>query len=276
MRKLAVYGKGGVGKSTIVSNLSAIYAMSGRKTLQIGCDPKADSTIALCGKESRRTVMDALRERRKVSNVSDVLLKGRLGIDCVEAGGPEPGVGCGGRGVLRMLEALEEIKLVSSGNYDVVIYDVLGDIVCGGFAAPLRLGLGEIVTIVISDEDMSVYAANNIAKMVVEYASNGIALGGLIANLKNNDADREWMEDFAGRIGTSIIGYVPRDRAFRKAMRAGMTVAEMAPDSEASASLRRIAEGIMEMRPAEIALPTPMGNEEIIDFLQSREIDDDD
>mgnify|MGYP006284993625 CR=1 FL=1 len=273
MRKLAVYGKGGIGKSTIVSNLSAVYAAGGKKVLQVGCDPKADSTIALCGRDGRKTVLDVLRDRRRISGIEEVLMNGRNGIDCLEAGGPKPGVGCGGRGILRMLEIMEESALLEKGAYDVVLFDVLGDIVCGGFAAPLKMGFGDIVLIVLSEEGMAMYAANNIARMVVEYAENGIALGGLIANIRNNDSDRAPLEEFARRLGTSILGFVPHDKLFKKAAKQCATVADIAPGSEPALLLGEIASTVAGLDPASLPPPSPMENDEMLDFI--RNLDDD-
>lgn len=273
MRKLAVYGKGGIGKSTIVSNLCALYAMEGKRTLQVGCDPKADSTIAHCENITRRTVIDVLRDRRGISSLNEIIMKGRNGIDCIESGGPRPGVGCGGRGILRMIEVVEEFNLITEDNYDVITFDVLGDVVCGGFAAPLKMGLGELVVIVVSEEGMAMYAANNIVEMVREYADNGIALGGLIANLKNNQTDKTYLEKFAEKINTSILGYVPHDALFKKASRQNRTVVEIAPDSYITTVLRDISQKIAGMQTEALPAPTPMSNDEVLDFI--RNIDED-
>ena len=272
MRSIAIYGKGGVGKSTIVSNISAIYGMQGKRVLQIGCDPKADSTCCLRDPEARTTVMDVLRERRRVSEAREIIMPGRMGVDCIETGGPRPGVGCGGRGILRMIEILDELQILKNGAYDVVIFDVLGDIVCGGFAAPLRAGLGELLYIVVSAEEMAMYAANNIAKMANEYAGNGVILGGMIANLRSPDHDRNNLQAFADKLNTSIIGYVPYSACFRKAGRLCTTVAELAPDSPEAAALRAIADHIAAARTDALSAPTPMENHDMMRFIRSLEI----
>lgn len=268
MKKITIYGKGGIGKSTIVSNLSVIYALEGRKVLHVGCDPKADSTISICDRKSRSTVLDVLREKRKISEISEILMSGRHGIKCVESGGPPPGLGCAGRGILRTMEIFKELNLVEKGGYDIVLYDVLGDVVCGGFAAPLRIGFGEMVFIVVSEEGMAMYAANNIARIITEYAANGITLGGLIVNLRDNDTGRLALQRFAERLNTRILGYIPRDTLFRKAEMRNSTAAEMFPDSEAISILKDVAEKIYSMRPESLSVPTPMDNDEMIDFLR--------
>ncbi len=274
MKKITVYGKGGIGKSTIVSNLSAAYALGGAKVLQVGCDPKADSTLCLREHAAGHTVLDLTRERRRIKSASEMLMSGRLGIACVESGGPTPGLGCGGRGVLRMLELFEEFDLIGHGAYDIVLYDVLGDLVCGGFAAPLRLGFGELVVIVLSEEGMAMYAANNIAKIVTEYSANGVALGGLIANLRGTGEDIAAVHRLADTIGTSVLGVVPRSSLFKKAERARMTVVEMFPDSSEALLLRQIADKIAALDTSVLPAPTPISNEAMMDFIMSNTSDD--
>lgn len=264
MESIVIFGKGGIGKSTIAANLSTVYALQGRRVLHVGCDPKHDSTLGLVEGGLIETFMEkygrvfGIRDNGQL-RASDLLVKGRLGIDCVEAGGPEPGVGCAGRGISLMLEAFQDLELLKSGAYDVGIFDVLGDVVCGGFAAPLRKGFAEKIVIVVSEELMALYAANNIAKSVRTYASNGVYLAGLVANLKDGEAGRERIERFAGLLGTRILEYVPRDPAVREAEFARhKTVVERAPQSRFADSLRSLAAGILAVRKADCPVPTPM------------------
>jgi len=263
MQNIVIFGKGGIGKSTIAANLSTIYALQGRKVLHVGCDPKHDSTVGLVDGSLIETFMEkharifGIRDRGELK-ASDLLVKGRLGIDCAEAGGPEPGVGCAGRGISLMLEAFQDLGILKSG-YDVGIFDVLGDVVCGGFAAPLRKGFAEKIVIVVSEEFMALYAANNIAKSVRTYSSNGVYLAGLAANLKDGKVDRKRIERFADLIGTRILEFVPRDPAVREAEFARhKTVVERAPRSAFAKSIKSLAAKILAVRKEECPVPTPM------------------
>ena len=264
MNKIVVFGKGGIGKSTISANLSSVYALEGRRVLHVGCDPKHDSTLGMVDGGLIETFMDkyaklgAARDNGSLSR-GDVLVRGRLGVDCVEAGGPEPGVGCAGRGISLMLEAFDDLGLLEAGGYDVGVFDVLGDVVCGGFAAPLRKGFAEKVVIVVSEEMMALYAANNIAKSVRTYSSNGVYLAGLVANLKDPAVDRDRLERFAKAIGTRVLEYVPRDPAVREAEYArDRTVVERSPDSPFARSMRALAARLLEVDKAACPVPTPM------------------
>jgi nitrogenase iron protein NifH len=198
---------------------------------------------------------------------ADLIVKGRLGVDCVEAGGPEPGVGCAGRGISLMLEALQDLDLLKAGGYDARVFDVLGDVVCGGFAAPLRKGFAEKIVIVVSEELMALYAANNIAKSVKTYSSNGVYLAGLVANLKDDqDVDRERVERFAKILGTRILEFVPRDPAVREAEFArDRTVVERAPKSPFAKSIRSLAAKILAVKKADCPIPTPMDDRRFYD-----------
>ncbi len=261
MERITLFGKGGIGKSTIACGITASLAAAGRKVLHVGCDPKHDSTAALLGGQMIEPVIDRIATIKGV-RVDDIVVRSPLGIDCVEAGGPAAGVGCGGRGITRMLEIFDEAGLLEPGRYDIALYDVLGDVVCGGFAAPLRRGIGEKVVIVTSEELMALYAANNIARAVVHYASNGIALAGLVVNLKDQHADRSVVERFAQRINTGILAWVERDPLIREAEYKRTTVTEMAPHSTIARTFHELAEHLYKLRLDGTPLPTPMAEDE--------------
>ncbi|MFA6316494.1 MAG: nitrogenase component 1 [Elusimicrobiota bacterium] len=259
LETLVFFGKGGIGKSTISANLSAILASQGRRILHIGCDPKHDSTLALTGDVS----MPTFQERHQASHYSElsaaeILVRGKFGIDCIEAGGPEPGLGCAGYGITQLLETLERLQLMRSGRYDTVVFDILGDIVCGGFAAPLRRGFAGRIFIVVSEEMAALYAANNIAKAVRTYAANGAVLGGLIVNTRDPSVDRAMLERFAVLLGTRILGFVPRDPAVRQAEYLRKTMLEHAPDSGFTAALKALARAATSVDAAGTPLPTPL------------------
>ena len=268
MARLVIFGKGGIGKSTLATNLSAAMALSGRRLLHVGCDPKHDSTVALLEGRMIPAVVDSIDDLEGIGP-EDVVTPSPLGIDCVEAGGPSAGVGCGGRGISRMFEIFKAAGLLDTGRYDVVVYDVLGDVVCGGFAAPLRKGIGEKVVIVASEELMALYAANNIAKAVVHYASNGIALAGIVFNLKDNAVDRSMLERFAALINARVLGYIERDPLVRDAEYRRKTVMEHAPVSPIAQSYRRLAEAVLDVRVADCVLPTPLDENEFYILAQN-------
>ncbi|PRP94280.1 nucleotide-binding protein [Enhygromyxa salina] len=261
MERIVIFGKGGIGKSTVACGISASLAAAGKRVLHVGCDPKHDSTAALLRGKLIEPVVDRI-EKVKGVTAEDIVVRSPLGVDCVEAGGPTAGVGCGGRGITRMLEIFNEAELLDESKYDLALYDVLGDVVCGGFAAPLRKGIGEKVVIVTSEELMALYAANNIARAVVHYANNGIALAGLIVNLKDPEADRKVVERFAERINTRILAWIPRDPLVREAEYNRTTVVEAYPQAPISRVLRELAERIHDESVADRPLPTPMNEEE--------------
>jgi nitrogenase iron protein NifH len=227
-RKIAIYGKGGIGKSTTTQNTAAALAhFHGKKIFIQGCDPKADSTRLILGGKPQVTLMDMLREEgaEKITN-EKVIKVGYGGIQCVESGGPEPGVGCAGRGVITAINLMEANKAYTD-DLDFVFYDVLGDVVCGGFAMPIRDGKAQEVYIVVSGEMMAVYAANNICKGLVKYAKqSGVRLGGVICNSRKVDREREFIEEFTKAIGTQLLHFVPRDNIVQKAEFNKKTVTE--------------------------------------------------
>jgi nitrogenase iron protein NifH len=227
-RKIAIYGKGGIGKSTTTQNTAAAMAHFHDKKIFIhGCDPKADSTRLILGGKMQETLMDVLREQgaEKVTN-EKVIKRGFEDIQCVESGGPEPGVGCAGRGVITAINLMEENNAYTD-DIDFVFFDVLGDVVCGGFAMPIREGKAQEVYIVASGEMKAVYAANNICKGLVKYAKqSGVRLGGVICNSRKVDREREFIEEFTASIGTHMIHFVPRDNIVQKAEFNKKTVTE--------------------------------------------------
>jgi nitrogenase iron protein NifH len=232
MKKIAIYGKGGIGKSTTVSNVSAAMAKIGLKVMQVGCDPKADSSKNLTNGIPIQTVLHTLREKGDAT-LEDIVKEGALGVLCVEAGGPVPGVGCAGRGIITAFEKLEELSAYETYEPDVIIYDVLGDVVCGGFAMPIRGGYADEVCIVTSGEMMSLYAAHNIASAVKSFGKRGYAsLKGLILNEKNIQDEKELVKKAAQEIETNVLFEMPRDPLVQQAEALGKTVVEAFPESE--------------------------------------------
>jgi nitrogenase iron protein NifH len=241
LRKIAIYGKGGIGKSTTVSNISAALASEGKRVMQIGCDPKADSTRNLTQGIKIPTVLDVLRDKDKVE-LNDIVVEGDLGVLCVEAGGPVPGVGCAGRGIITAFEKLEELHAYEIYKPDIIIYDVLGDVVCGGFAMPIRGGYAEEVCVVTSGEMMSLYAASNIAYAVNSFGKRGYAsLRGLIFNAKNIENEDTLVSTAASEIGTDIIYKIGRNPLVQRAEDQGKTVVYAFPDSELAAEYKKLA-----------------------------------
>ena len=242
MKKIAVYGKGGIGKSTTVSNLSAAFSMDGYRVMQIGCDPKADSTKNLTGGQRVRTVLDLLREKKDKVKLEELVSPGFNGILCVEAGGPTPGIGCAGRGIIAAFEKLKELEAYEIYKPDIVLYDVLGDVVCGGFAMPMREGYADEVVIVSSGEMMSLYAAGNIAQAIKNFAGRSYAsLSGIILNRRDIENERTLTEAAAREMGTGIIGEVPRCSLVQDEEAEGKTVLEKFPSSEMSGIYRSLA-----------------------------------
>ena len=267
LRQCAIYGKGGIGKSTTTQNLVAALAESGKKVMIVGCDPKADSTRLILHSKAQTTVMHLAAEAGSVEDLEleDVLSVGFGGIKCVESGGPEPGVGCAGRGVITAINFLEEEGAYSE-DLDFVFYDVLGDVVCGGFAMPIRENKAQEIYIVCSGEMMAMYAANNIAKGIVKYANSGsVRLAGLICNSRNTDREDELIIALAARLGTTMIHFVPRDNAVQHAEIRRMTMVEYDPSHKQADEYRQLANKIVNN--TNFVIPTPIEMEELEDLL---------
>jgi len=261
IKQIAIYGKGGIGKSTTTSNLSAALSALGYKVMQFGCDPKADSTNTLRDGSYIPTVLDTLREKGTVK-AKDVIFEGFNGIYCVEAGGPAPGVGCAGRGIITAVELFKQQKAFEELDLDYVIYDVLGDVVCGGFAVPIREGIAQHVFTVSSSDFMSIYASNNLFKGIKKYSNSGGALlGGVIANSMNAGYSRDIVDDFAERTQTQIMQYVPRSITVTQCELKGKTVVEAAPDSEQAQVYKTLAERIASHE--ESKTPSPLELKEL-------------
>lgn len=260
-KHIAIYGKGGIGKSTTTSNISAALAESGYRVIQIGCDPKSDSTTILRGGNDLPTVLDTLREQSKI-RIEDISAVGFGGVLCIEAGGPVPGVGCAGRGINAAVELLQDLKVFDEFKPDYVLYDVLGDVVCGGFAVPIRDGLAERAYVVTSSDFMAIFAANNLFKAVTKYApSGGARLGGVIANSLQAPYAKSLIDDFADRTGSRVIGYVPRSLTVAQSELYGKTVIEAVPESGQAQVYRDLAKFIVDDEDA--VIPTPLNAPEL-------------
>jgi nitrogenase iron protein NifH len=244
IKQIAIYGKGGIGKSTTTSNLSAALAEMGLKVMQFGCDPKSDSTNTLRNGKFIPTVLDTLREQSAVK-ARDVIYEGFNGIYCVEAGGPAPGVGCAGRGIITAVELFKQQRVFQELDLDVVIFDVLGDVVCGGFAVPIREGIAEHVFTVSSSDFMSIYASNNLFKGIIKYSNSGGALlGGVIANSMGPPYSQEIVDDFVTRTGTAVVEYIPRSISVTQSELQGKTTIEALPHSAQAEIYRSLAKKI--------------------------------
>jgi nitrogenase iron protein NifH len=247
MRKIAIYGKGGIGKSTTTQNTVAGLVEKGRKVMVVGCDPKADSTRLLLGGLVQNTVLDTLRSEGESVELEDIIQTGFKGVVCVESGGPEPGVGCAGRGIITSINMLEQLGAYDEDeNLDYAFYDVLGDVVCGGFAMPIREGKAQEIYIVVSGEMMAMYAANNICKGIVKFAeAGGVRLGGLICNSRKVDNERPMIEAFAKSLGTQMIHFLPRDNMVQCAEINRKTVIEYDPAHAQADEYRTLAGALL-------------------------------
>lgn len=265
-KHIAIYGKGGIGKSTTTSNISAALAEAGYRVIQIGCDPKSDSTNTLRGNNYLPTVLDSLREGNKI-HIDDISVVGFKGVLCIESGGPVPGVGCAGRGINAAVNLLQELNLFEEFKPDYVLYDVLGDVVCGGFAVPIRDGITDRAYVVSSSDFMAIYAANNLFKAINKYAPTGGAkLGGVIANSITEGYSRSIVDDFTAKTGTTVAGYVTRSIVVQQSELYGKTVIEANPTSEQADIYRNLAKYISENE--ELVVPNPLGAAELRDWAR--------
>jgi len=277
LKQIAFYGKGGIGKSTTVCNLAAALSKLGKKVIVVGCDPKHDCTSNLRGGEEIPTVLDILREKgidklgidviihENLLKKEDILYEGFNGIYCVEAGGPKPGYGCAGRGVIVVIDLLKKMNVFEDLGVDIVLYDVLGDVVCGGFAMPLRMGLADQVYVVTSSDYMALYAANNICNGMSQFAMRGGSkLGGLIYNVRGSMDAFDIVSEFANQLNAEIIGKVPNSSIINEAEIDGQTAIEYAPDSAISAVYMELAEKIYEHNSGTV--PKPLENIQIMNI----------
>ncbi|MDR1228434.1 MAG: AAA family ATPase [Azoarcus sp.] len=263
---IAIYGKGGIGKSTTTSNISAALAEAGYKVIQIGCDPKSDSTNTLRGNHYLPTILDSVRGGNKV-HLADISATGFKGILCIESGGPVPGVGCAGRGINAAVTLLRELRLFEEFKPDYVLYDVLGDVVCGGFAVPIRDGITDRAYVVTSSDFMAIYAANNLFKAINKYAPTGGAkLGGVIGNGLSAVYSNAIIDDFADRTGTCVAGYVPRSLVVSQSELYGKTVIEANPKSEHADIYRALARHIADND--DLVIPQPLGTNDLRDWAR--------
>jgi nitrogenase iron protein NifH len=267
MRKVAIYGKGGIGKSTTTQNTVAALAEMGKKVMVVGCDPKADSTRLLLGGLAQKSVLDTIRDEGEDIDLDDIRRDGFGGCKCVESGGPEPGVGCAGRGIITSINMLEQLGAYDeSEELDYAFYDVLGDVVCGGFAMPIRQGKAQEIYIVCSGEMMAMYAANNICKGIVKFAeAGGVRLGGLICNSRKVDNESEMIAEFAKRLGTQMIHFVPRDNDVQRAEIRKMTVIDWNPEAPQADEYRTLARNIDSNEL--FVIPKPLEIEELESLL---------
>lgn len=265
MRQVAIYGKGGIGKSTTTQNTVAALAEAGKKVMVVGCDPKADSTRLLLNGLCQKTVLDTLRDEGDDIELDSILKPGYGGTRCVESGGPEPGVGCAGRGIITSINLLESLGAYTD-DLDYVFYDVLGDVVCGGFAMPIREGKAREIYIVASGELMALYAANNISKGIQKYAnSGGVRLGGIICNSRKVDNEYALLKAFAEEIGSQLIHFVPRDNLVQRAEINKKTVIDFDPAANQASEYRKLAKAIDENKM--FVIPKPMKQDRLEELM---------
>lgn len=278
MRQIAIYGKGGIGKSTIASNLSMAFRQRGLEVMQVGCDPKRDSTRSLTGGRMIPTVLETLREQLRLGRdqgavtLEDIVFTGDNGVRCVESGGPEPGVGCAGRGVLTALQILKDLKAFDAYGVDVVVYDILGDVVCGGFAQPIRAGYAQEIYLLCSGSFMSLYAANNIAKGIQRLSRQGdTGLAGVICNSAGDEAfERTVLAEFAETLGTRLIAWVPRSPVIQACEVEGKTVWLHSPQAPEGDVFRDLADRVLENTSR--VIPTPFEQMDELEALYRRHV----
>ena len=269
MERIAFYGKGGIGKSTIATSTSLLLARKNHRVLHVGCDPKHDSSLVLVKDPKRfKTVVDQIVQGNEDLEPEDLIMEGIEGIHCVESGGPQAGRGCGGRAVSRSFEIFEEIDLVDPDLYDTVVYDVLGDVVCGGFAAPMRRSARSKVVIILSEEMMAAYAANRIGAAITQFQKNGIVLAGLVVNLRNNQADLNPIIRFANALNTQILGVIPRDPLVCEAELYRQSIIDYAPNSPVAQQISKIAQKILNISRADCPVPTPIPDVQVREIMR--------
>jgi nitrogenase iron protein NifH len=262
-KSFAIYGKGGSGKSTVATALSSCFADTGRRILHVGCDPKADSSrLLLSGKKPRSVMGTALKT--DLLDASSILMTGLKNITCIEAGGPEPGVGCAGRGITRTFELLRDLN-VSLDDYDVAVYDVLGDVVCGGFATPMKDGYAQQVLVVASGSVLSLLAANNIMKAVKRFHRNGVRLAGLVGNYHTGDRFKPAMIRFARDTGTRVLAHIPHDPEVQQAEESGVNIRDHRPDGPTAAILTSLADTLLNL--GDNPPPAPLDEEAFEAFI---------
>lgn len=270
MKKIAIYGKGGSGKSTLSANLSIAMARRHLRVIQIGCDPKRDSTRMLTGGHAIPSTLSLLqRNPRRTLGPADYVFRGLHDIACIEAGGPEPGVGCAGRGIITVFEMVRKDRVLD--DFDVVLLDVLGDVVCGGFAAPLMQGMAGTVAIVVGETIMSMFAANNLARAIRRFERNGVVLAGLVANNVRSAAGSDVVRRFAERIGTTVIASIPHDERFLASERQGLPLLETEPRTPLHDEIDRLAGLLLGPETGSGTPLTPMDEDEFDAFIQELE-----
>jgi len=278
MRQIAIYGKGGIGKSTVSSNLSTALCQRGLAVMQVGCDPKRDSTRSLTGGRMIPTVLETLREQmrqgrdKSAVRLEDIVFTGSEGVYCVESGGPEPGVGCAGRGVLTALEILKDLGAFEAYGLDVVVYDILGDVVCGGFAQPIRAGFAQEIYLLCSGSFMSLYAANNIAKGIRRLARRGdTGLAGVICNSAGDGTfERDMLAEFAETLGTQLVAAIPRSAVIQACEVEGRTVLQHSPQSAEADVFRGLAQRVLDNTSR--VIPAPLEEVEALEALYRRHL----
>jgi nitrogenase iron protein NifH len=281
MRQIAIYGKGGIGKSTVSSNLSTAFRERGLQVMQVGCDPKRDSTRSLTGGRMIPTVLETLREQLRLGRdqntiaLEDIVFPGSRGVHCVESGGPEPGVGCAGRGVLTALQILKDLQAFDRYHLDVVVYDILGDVVCGGFAQPIRQGFAQEIYLLCAGSFMSLYAANNIAKGIRRLSRRGeTGLAGVIGNSAGNESfEQTALSEFAETLGTRLVALIPRSPVIQACEVEGKTVLEHSPRSAEAEIFRQLAQRILDNTTK--IIPTPIDQVEDLETLYRRHLEPD-
>jgi nitrogenase iron protein NifH len=256
--RLAIYGKGGIGKSFVSANLSVLFAEA-HKVIHVGCDPKGDSTRNLAAGNPPEPALDRLLEPGAgPTSVDDLLRVGIAGVDCIEAGGPEPGEGCGGMGILKLFQFLTRTGFFERSPYRVQLFDVLGDVVCGGFVAPMRFAAPLTVLVVVSEEVHSLYAANQVAKAVRRYADSGVSLAGLVLNRRDNRSKVEHVHRFAAALRTTVLAELPRTPSVFDADLARLPVVVKEPAAPLATEFRTLQQRIFHLDPAQRCAVTPL------------------